>query len=104
MAPLHTQGGVRLPVLEAVNLTVHRGECVMLHGPSGVGKSTLLRSIYANYQPDAGTVLIHDGETWVDMTRAAPQHIRQIRTRTMGYVSQFLRVIPRVSALDVVTA
>ncbi|WP_028465194.1 phosphonate C-P lyase system protein PhnL [Nisaea denitrificans] len=99
---LHNQGGVTLPVLEDVSFTVAQGECVILAGQSGAGKSTLLRSLYANYLPQSGQVLIrHDGEL-VDLVSAAPHVVLDIRARTLGYVSQFLRVIPRVGTLDLV--
>ncbi|PST20770.1 phosphonate C-P lyase system protein PhnL [Mesorhizobium plurifarium] len=99
---LHTQGGIVLPVFDDIELTVRAGECVCLHGPSGAGKSTLLRSLYANYKPDAGRILLeHLGET-VDLLAAEPWEVVEIRRTTIGYVSQFLRVIPRVTALDVV--
>jgi alpha-D-ribose 1-methylphosphonate 5-triphosphate synthase subunit PhnL len=99
---LHTQGGVRLDVLSGVDLTVLAGECVTLTGASGAGKSTLLRCIYANYEPDGGRILVrHDGG-FVDMVTAAPRQILDVRRHTMGYVSQFLRVVPRVPALEVV--
>ena len=100
---LHTQGGVRLPVFEQVNFTVSPGECVVLAGPSGSGKSTLLRSLYANYLPDAGAIRVtHGGGGWVDMVSAEPREILAVRRETMAYVSQFLRVIPRVPAVDIV--
>ena len=99
---LHTQGGVRLPVFERVNFTVSPGECVVLAGPSGSGKSTLLRSLYANYLPDAGTIRVRHGGGWVDMVSAEPREILAVRRETMAYVSQFLRVIPRVPAVDIV--
>lgn len=100
---LHHQNGVELPVLSAVNLEVHSGECVVLDGPSGMGKSTLLKLVYANYAANAGSILVRpaEGET-VDVTTATPRALVQLRQRHIGYVSQFLRVIPRVSALDVV--
>ncbi|RWJ60461.1 MAG: phosphonate C-P lyase system protein PhnL [Mesorhizobium sp.] len=99
---LHTQGGIVLPVFDDIDLTVKAGECVCLHGPSGAGKSTLLRSLYANYKPDAGQILVdHLGQT-VDLLAAEPWEVVEIRRSTIGYVSQFLRVIPRISALDVV--
>lgn len=99
---LHTQGGARIAVFEGLDLEVRGGECVCLHGPSGAGKSTLLRALYANYKPSAGHVrVLHDGRH-VDLTRAEPREIVEVRRRSVGYVSQFLRVIPRVSALDVV--
>src|SRR5690606_23971008 len=98
---LHTQGGTVIPVFENLSLEVNDGECVCLHGPSGSGKSTLLRSLYANYKPTSGTINVaHDGG-WVDLTRAEPYEIVEVRRQSVGYVSQFLRVIPRVSALDV---
>ncbi|HTE66678.1 MAG TPA: ATP-binding cassette domain-containing protein, partial [Candidatus Binatia bacterium] len=100
---LHVQGGARLPVLHGVSLAVGEGECVVLADPSGAGKSTLLRSVYGNYKPQAGEILVrHAGEV-VDMVSASPRVILDVRRRTVGYVSQFLRVIPRVPVVDVVS-
>lgn len=99
---LHLRGGVRIPVFDGLNLSLASGECVALTGASGAGKSTLMRLIYANYRAGAGKVLVvHDGAP-VDLAQAPPRLIMEVRARTLGYVSQFLRVIPRVSALDVV--
>ena len=99
---LHTQGGIELAVLRGVDLTVYPGECVALIDPSGSGKSTLLRAVYANYRPQAGRILVaHDGGR-VDMVGSSPRELLAVRRRTLGYVSQFLRVIPRVATLDVV--
>ena len=99
---LHQQNGVRLPVLQRASLTVTAGECVGLHGHSGSGKSTLLRSLYANYLPDEGQIQIKHGEEWVDLVTAPARKVVEIRKTTIGWVSQFLRVIPRISALEVV--
>ena len=99
---LHVQGGARLPVLKGVSLTVGAKECVVLVDPSGSGKSTLLRSVYGNYKPQAGEILVRHGSETVDIVSASPRHILEVRRRTLGYVSQFLRVIPRVPAEDVV--
>ncbi|XXD11643.1 phosphonate C-P lyase system protein PhnL [Klebsiella sp. R445] len=99
---LHQQHGIRLPVLADASLTVDAGECVVLHGHSGSGKSTLLRSLYANYLPDTGHIHIRHGDEWVDLVSASPRKVLEVRKRTIGWVSQFLRVIPRISALDVV--
>lgn len=99
---LHTQGGTIIPVFSDLNLTVMAGECVALSGSSGSGKSSLICSLYGNYKPQAGSIeVFHDGTT-VDMVTAMPRNILEIRKYTMGYVSQFLRVVPRVSALNVV--
>ena len=99
---LHHQHGARLDVLDNVELTLHAGECVVLSGPSGAGKSSLLRVIYGNYRTSRGTVRVrHDGD-WLDLAEATPHQVLEVRRRTLGYVSQFLRVIPRVPALDIV--
>lgn len=100
---LHNQGGVQLQVLEDVSFEVGRGECLVLHGPSGTGKSSLLRSLYANYLPQSGEVLLRHDDGWVDMASAASHQVLEVRRTTLGYVSQFLRVIPRVSTLDIVS-
>jgi alpha-D-ribose 1-methylphosphonate 5-triphosphate synthase subunit PhnL len=99
---LHLRGGMRLPVLASVDLMVHAGECVVLSGPSGSGKSTLMRSLYGNYRAEAGRILIrHHGEM-IDIAAADPRTVLSVRHDSLGYVSQFLRVVPRVSTLDIV--
>ncbi len=99
---LHTQGGVRIEAFNNLNLEAHYGKCLVLHGPSGAGKSTLLRSMYANYKPCSGSIAVQHGAGVVDMATATPREILAVRRDTIGYVSQFLRVIPRVSTLDIV--
>jgi alpha-D-ribose 1-methylphosphonate 5-triphosphate synthase subunit PhnL len=99
---LHLQGGLHLPILSAVDMQVDTGECVVIHAPSGAGKSTLLRCLYANYRASAGSINICHGEQWVDLASAAPQQIHAVRRTTLGFVTQFLRVIPRVPTLDLV--
>ncbi|WP_286238791.1 phosphonate C-P lyase system protein PhnL [Neptuniibacter halophilus] len=99
---LHNQGGVSFEVLSNARLEVAAGECVVLHGQSGAGKSTLLKALYANYAINRGSICLRDGEEMVDITRALPRRIIALRRQTVGYVSQFLRVIPRLPTLQVV--
>src|SRR5690242_3578829 len=99
---LHLQAGVRIPVLADVALELRQGECVVLSGPSGVGKSTLMRSVYANYRAERGHILIRHRGEMVDLASADARTILAVRHGTLGYVSQFLRVVPRVPALDIV--
>lgn len=95
---LHNQGGSVIDVLTACDFHVAAGECVALTGMSGSGKSTVMRMLYGNYLADQGRIEIGG----LDIVSAEPRDILALRRRTLGYVSQFLRVVPRVSTLDVV--
>ena len=95
------QGPARIPVLENINLHVAEGECLALQGMSGSGKSTLLKTLYGNYRINAGQVSIRGHKGWINLADASPRQVTRLRKHSLGYVSQFLRVIPRVSALQV---
>lgn len=99
---MHLRGGARLPVVAGVSFGVASGECVVLGGPSGTGKSSVLKMIYGNYRADGGRIEINGPAGWVDIARALPRSVLALRKSTVGYVSQFLRVIPRIGALDIV--
>jgi alpha-D-ribose 1-methylphosphonate 5-triphosphate synthase subunit PhnL len=99
---MHLQGGVVLPVIAGVSFDVRAGECVVLAGPSGVGKSSILKMIFGNYRCDAGRIAVQHRGGSVDIATAEPREVLDIRRHTIGYVSQFLRVVPRVPTLDVV--
>lgn len=99
---LHLQGGIRIPVLDGADFSVAAGECVALVGPSGAGKTTLLRSLYGNYRANSGSILVRHENGMIDIAVASPRNVVRVREKTLGYVSQFLRVVPRVSALDIV--
>ena len=101
---LHLRDGLRIGVVDNVSFSAAPGECVVLGGPSGAGKSSILKMIYGNYRCDRGRILLRDGDEMVDVAAAAPRRILALRASIMGYVSQFLRVIPRVSTLDIVAA
>ncbi len=87
-----------LPVLTGADLEVSAGECVGLTGASGSGKSTLMRMVWGNYRTDQGSVVVGD----LDLAKAEPREIIALRRDTLGYVSQFLRVVPRVPTIEVV--
>lgn len=99
---MHLRDGIRLDVVRNVTFSVPSGSCTVLGGPSGVGKSSILKMLYGNYGVDSGEIrLMHHGKP-VDIASADPRTVLDVRRDTLGYVSQFLRVVPRVPALDVV--
>lgn len=99
---LHLQGGTHIPVLSGIDLAVHPGECVALWGPSGAGKSTLMRCLYGNYGAGSGRIILRHRGRDIDLAAADPRDVIEARRETLGYVSQFLRVIPRVATRDIV--
>ena len=101
---LHLMGGTRLDIVQQVSFSVSPASCTVLGGPSGTGKSSLIKMIYGNYRINSGRILVRTENGMVDVASAAPRTILRLRERTIDYVSQFLRVIPRVSALDIVAS
>ena len=101
---MHLRDGARLPVVAGVSFAVAAGECVVLGGHSGSGKSSILKMIYGNYRADSGRIEINGPSGWVDIANAMPRAVLSLRKSTIGYVSQFLRVIPRIGALDIVSS
>ena len=101
---MHLRGGLELPVVRDVSFAVRAGECVVLGGPSGIGKSSILRMVYGNYGVDSGAILLCDRESgmMLDLGAGDPRLVLGLRRTTIAYVSQFLRAVPRVPALDVV--
>jgi alpha-D-ribose 1-methylphosphonate 5-triphosphate synthase subunit PhnL len=100
---LHLRDSLVLPVLSGLTLRVMAGECLALTGPSGRGKSTLMKCLYGSYGVDAGALWLDTGEgERIDLASASPQRLLALRRRELGHVSQFLRVLPRQSAEDVV--
>lgn len=95
---LHNQGAAVIPVMAGAQLHVAAGECVGLIGASGAGKSTLMRMVWGNYLAASGRIMVGN----LDVATATPREIIALRKHVLGYVSQFLRVVPRVPTLDVV--
>ena len=98
---MHLRGSVTIPVVAGVNFTLRSGECAVLGGPSGVGKSSILKMIYGNYSANCGQIMVAYRGTMVDIATADPRTVLAVRREAVGYVSQFLRAMPRVPALDV---
>ena len=101
---LHLRGGASMSAVSNLSLKVRRNECVALDGPSGAGKSSVLKMIFGSYLTSSGRVLVRLQKSFIDVACANPREIIELRHRSISYVSQFLRVIPRVSCLDLVAA
>ena len=99
---MHLQGGQRLPVLRELAFEVHAGECVALGGASGAGKSSILKMVYGNYAVDRGSIVLRAQGRVIDIAAAGPRQVLAARRDAVGYVSQFLRCVPRVAALQIV--
>ncbi|BCG92800.1 phosphonate C-P lyase system protein PhnL [Mesorhizobium sp. 131-2-1] len=99
---MHLRDGIRLPVVAGVSFSIRAGECAVLGGPSGAGKSSILKMLYGNYAVDEGQIIVQHDNGLIDLASASPRTVLAVRRQTIGYVSQFLRTVPRVSALDVV--
>jgi len=99
---LHVLGGKRVPAFRDVTFDVPRGGLTAIVGPSGSGKSSLLKCIYRTYLPTAGRMIFAGRASTQDLTTTDDHDMLALRGREIGYVSQFLKPPPRVSALDVV--
>jgi len=99
---MHMRGGVSLPVVSNLSFSIRAGECTVLGGPSGAGKSSILKMVYGNYAVDRGQIIVAHAGGLVDIAAAGARAVLAVRRSTIGYVSQFLRTVPRVPALDIV--
>ncbi len=100
---VHALGGKRIDGFADVDFLVTAGEVLVLAGPSGSGKSSVLKCVYRTYLPTAGSAHYHPRRGGVvDLARASEHEVLRLRAAEIGCVTQFLRVIPRVPAVDVV--
>lgn len=99
---LHVLHGKRVPAFHDVSFDVSRGKITAIIGPSGSGKSSLLKCIYRTYLPSAGRLLLTTGDGILDLASADDHTILALRKQAMGYVAQFLKAPPRVPAVEVV--
>lgn len=102
---LHLRGGTTLPVINNASFELSAGECVALTGPSGIGKSSVLKMIYGSYRTESGAIMVRangKSSSNVDICKANARELIALRKNSVGMVSQFLRVVPRVTSIDLV--
>lgn len=101
---VHTRGGIEVKGFENINLSVKQGEFLSLYGPSGAGKSSILKTLFRTYTTTSGNIIFHkDNGSTIDIANATESEILNLRKSEIGYVSQFLQILPRISAVDVVS-
>lgn len=101
---VHTQGGIEVKGFEKINFEVKQGEFLSLFGPSGAGKSSILKTLFRTYTTTKGNIVFHrDNGSSIDVASATESTILDLRKSEIGYVSQFLQILPRISAVDVVS-
>jgi alpha-D-ribose 1-methylphosphonate 5-triphosphate synthase subunit PhnL len=100
----HLLDGCRVEVLRGVTFEVAAGSCTVITGPSGSGKSSLLRCVHGSYHCDGGSLVLRSGNTVLDVATAGARELIGARRRLMSLATQFLEAIPRVAAVDLVAA
>lgn len=99
---LHEQGKI-IPSSDNVNLEVYPGQLTALIGPTGSGKSTVLKGIYRTYLPSSGHIFFRTKEnSEIDLTQADEHVVLELRRNDIGFVTQFLHALPRQATEDVV--
>ncbi len=100
---VHTRGGLKINGYENINFELECGEFLSLFGSSGLGKSSVLKALYRTYTTTGGEIIFtrKDGSS-IDIANASESEILGLRKSSIGYVSQFLQVLPRISAVDIV--
>lgn len=100
---LHTLHGRVIKGFHEISFAIGRGHALGLSGQSGTGKSSVLKCIYRAYLPSTGEIIFQSKALGpIDLVRASDLQITMLRGTEIGYVTQFLAVVPRVSALDTV--
>ncbi len=100
---MHQSDEKKIIGCDGISFSLKEGEFIGITGKSGAGKSTILKSIYRTYLPTGGSIF-YQSERFglIDLVDATEREMIEIRKQEIGYVSQFLNVMPRVTALEVV--
>jgi alpha-D-ribose 1-methylphosphonate 5-triphosphate synthase subunit PhnL len=109
---LHILHDKMITALHDIEFAIAEGEIIGLTGKSGSGKSSLMKCLYRTYLATGGEILYYSRGAGgaggaknggvVDLVKASDHEVIALRRSEIRYCSQFLSVIPRVSAIDVV--
>lgn len=100
---LHILGGAIIEPFADVSFAVAEGEFIAIAGPSGSGKSSVIKALHRTYLATSGSAnyTTAAGEV-VDLASISDRRILELRRKEIGFVSQFLKVEPRVPAIDII--
>lgn len=99
----HTRGSIKVSGFSNVSFNLNKGEFLAIAGKSGTGKSSILKVLYRSYLPSSGNINFYcDGNFITSLSDADDSEVLYMREKYMGYVSQFLQVLPRISAVNIV--
>jgi alpha-D-ribose 1-methylphosphonate 5-triphosphate synthase subunit PhnL len=100
---MHILGKKEIIAFQDISFRLERGKFLGISGKSGYGKSSLIKCIYRNYDATSGDIYLYDqADQKINLTQISDIEMIEIRTRRMGYVSQFFQAIPRVSTMNIV--
>lgn len=100
---LHNLGGKIIRGFDSLSFSLAKGSALVLTGPSGTGKSSVLKCIYRAYLPERGSIFFNSTTLGpIDLAHASEQKVLELREGEISYVTQFLKVLPRVPTLEVV--
>ncbi|WAM33475.1 phosphonate C-P lyase system protein PhnL [Caldicellulosiruptor morganii] len=102
---LHMLQKKKIKGFENISFSLKEKEAIGIIGKSGSGKSSLLKCIYRTYIPTSGSVIFNSKIFGpIDLASASEDKILVLRNKEISYVSQFFKVIPRVSAIEIVSS
>jgi alpha-D-ribose 1-methylphosphonate 5-triphosphate synthase subunit PhnL len=100
---MHILGKKEIVAFRDINFKIDQGRFLGVSGKSGYGKSSLIKCIYRNYDVTSGDIFLYDQTgAKINLTQIGDIEMLDIRTRRMGYVSQFFQAIPRVTTMNIV--
>ncbi len=94
---------INISAIENISMSVKKGEFIGITGRSGSGKSTIIKCINRTYLPQDGKIRYNSSRFgWIDIAEADEREMIYLRRREIGYVSQFLSIMPRTTARELV--
>ena len=96
VSKIYNIGEKEFKALDNIDLSINKGEFVVILGPSGAGKSTLLNLIGGMDTPSIGNIEI-DGE---DISKYSENKLSEYRAENIGFIFQFYNILPTLTVLE----